>query len=152
MRIRRIALLVSLLLGGSLPLWAAGPPYQPPASSLADLKEFQGRWKVTLHKINGKRAVEMEEGPGFTFGRSKFRWRAPAAFYGDYWIDATTDPKRISMTFSQDDRSPLWKGIYRFEKDKITIVLGFDDYPKQFERAGEKGTKTLLLVLERVRP
>ena len=139
------------LFGLVLRVTAAAPPYNPPASSLADLREFKGRWKVTTYKADGKRDKSIEDAPGFEFYHTTFRWRNPVSIYGNYWIDPVADPKRISMTFTTEASAGVVRAIYRLEKDKITIVIG-DTHPKSFERAGEKDTETVLIVLERVRP
>ena len=134
-------------------------PATPVAPSLKEeTARFRGAWAVVKGEIEGERASDYEDGPGFVFGDGDFRWSMGLTIFGRYTLHPSLEPKGISLEWDNDSEAKApkivsMKGIYRHEGGRIELCLNDGGArPTSFENAGKKGTGTLLLVLERHKP
>lgn len=63
-------------------------------------------------------------------------------------VNPKTTPAELDLKGSEDGQEFASKGIYKLENGRLTICIG-DERPKIF--SGAKGSKTVLLVLERMK-
>ena len=135
---------------------------EPDALVAPSLKEeaarFRGAWAVVKGEIEGERASDYEDGPGFVFGDGDFRWGMGLTLFGRYTLHPSLEPKGITLEWDNDGEGDpkvvSMKGIYRHENNRIEVCLdsGIGKRPTSFENAGKKGSQTVLLVLERHKP
>jgi uncharacterized protein (TIGR03067 family) len=144
-------------------LLAAAPPQrggddvdpEPSTNPKAALRAIQGTWKVVKLEHNGK----ANKGPfreGFwVFKGKEITLRNESGkewFKGTFVLDLDQKTKTIDITWADGERKgKTQKGIYKIEKDTLTLSRGTDGRPKGFTDAGKVG-KPGLLTLERVKP
>jgi uncharacterized protein (TIGR03067 family) len=129
-------------------LVAAPPPKAEPAKEA--LAGLQGEWKQLEYTKNG---MKDECSNCFVIIKDNF-FTVREAGRNDvatFTIDPKADPKTIDLKVQEKDQVLSLKGIYKLEKDKLTICIGLADAerPKEFKSA--KGSKRGLFVLERVK-
>jgi uncharacterized protein (TIGR03067 family) len=121
------------------------------------LKELEGTYVIVGFEAKGLKLSEEELKK---FGRDEERL---VTIKGDtitarlgemddpatFTLDASKDPPRIDIVRTRDGKKEHNYGIYKLEKDLVTIcateMAGPDERPKEF-KAGEK---TILLVLRK---
>ena len=139
----------------------ADEPVAPAPSAKEEAARFRGAWAVVKGEIEGERASDYEDGPGFVFGEGDVRWSMGLTIFGRYTLHPSLEPKGITLEWeNESDRKGeaphivSMRGIYRHEDGRIEIcfMYGVGERPTGFEKAGKKGTGTLLLVLERNKP
>jgi RNA polymerase sigma factor (sigma-70 family) len=137
-----------------------GPPprevdARKPARS--DAERLRGTWVVESAKGNGEdRHAPGWVGETMTFDRDKVRF---AGFVGrdqEYRLDPGWDQKRIDFELTREvDGAPTQRwhlpAIYRFEGEKLHLVVGFthrDERPESFERT-DRGTPFVHVLLRK---
>ncbi|AMV29486.1 hypothetical protein VT84_34145 [Gemmata sp. SH-PL17] len=135
-------------------LVAAPVPPAPPVDPLKAAQQgFQGPWKVVAH---------IEEGEPW----DKEQAESAKLTVKDNVMSISTDGKNLAFAFTLDPKSEpcgidlvyqlenepgkTVKGIYKLEKDKLTICFATDgERPKEFHSA--VNSRTGVLILERVK-
>lgn len=120
-----------------------------------DLKSMQGTWVVvtaerdgdSLDRIKGNKLIVKDN--QFTIIGKNFELR------GHLTLDASASPKKLDMQHQEGAlRDKKWEGIYKLEKNKLTICYSEADSGK--ERPDEFATRSdqnrLLIVMERADP
>lgn len=120
-----------------------------------DLDKLQGAWVVIdaerdgqpLQRIKGNKLVI--KGNQFTIVTKC------AELKGDLTLDPSKTPRTIDFQHQEGmllDKS--WKGIYKFEDDKLTLCYAEADSGKDrpTEFATEDGSSRLLIVVQRKKP
>jgi uncharacterized protein (TIGR03067 family) len=134
--------LVAIALGSII---AAPVPKDAPKQT----ESFEGEWVLIAIVHEGKR-LDMK--PGVV----TFKDRVYTLSYGpdnpeNELVTFTFDPKANPMTidFTPQGENLVIKGIYKIEKDKLTICFGMDgtDRPKEFK--SEADSRTGLIIVER---
>jgi uncharacterized protein (TIGR03067 family) len=114
----------------------------PLHEQLRDRTALQGEWQVIEAEVSGERlpADQVIDEP-FSFSAGKMIFLGKEATYE---LDATVNPRRIDIRGRES-----WRvGIYKLEKDRLTICVGRpDDPPKQFKT--RPGAEETLLILKR---
>jgi RNA polymerase sigma factor (sigma-70 family) len=164
---------VGLVTGISLvPTAGAGPtsaakdaPKGPPPREAdvgkparSDAERFLGTWVVESALPNGEtRHVPGWVGERMTFERDKVRFAGFVGKEKEYKLDPGWDQKRIDFTLTYEvDGAPTQRwhmpGIYRFEGEKLHLVLGFTHRPERpdsFDRV-EQGMPFDHLILRKL--
>lgn len=122
-----------------------------PKDPVRDAREaLQGEWKLVQYIDQGKdRTKDREfrvhiEGNSLTIVTEKEKQLATLV------LDLKTEPKIIDLQWMDKGKERLNRGLYKLEKDKLTICIGHDgcERPKEFK--SEKDDDIALIVLERV--
>jgi uncharacterized protein (TIGR03067 family) len=148
-------LLVLVLVAASLaqPLWSPMLVVATPLEK-KDQDLIQGTWKVVKHEHDGKVRTE-----NFLGGTWVFKDNELTIVDGDkvrgkgtFVLDPDKKPKTIDIKGSDGQllKEKTIVGIYKIEKDTLTLSQGIDERPKEFTDAGKVG-KPGLLTLERVK-
>jgi uncharacterized protein (TIGR03067 family) len=90
----------------------------PAADPIADMKAFQGDWRLTTIEADGKR--DEPDGLKIAFKGDKILVNGEEKF--TFKIDPACNPKIIDVT-EIDDKDKTVEGIYRFDGKKLTICL-----------------------------
>ena len=120
-----------------------------------ELKKFEGTWKVKSFEFSGKKdgpPAEEREKMRMVFKGDKLTIKGTPR--GDHDVTVELDPSKkpahINLNPPKDEGGRVVKGIYKFEKDTLTICGNQgDDRPTEF--ALKDGTQIALLVLERIK-
>lgn len=125
---RSFYLAFSLSLGLAATAWGAAGP----ATGTSGSSQLQGEWQAVAAQRNGAPAPDLV-GHRLAFTKDRFRiMRDGTLLYGGtYTTDPSARPARID--FHQDEGAALrgeWRGIYRFEGDRLEIVDNADDVHK----------------------
>jgi uncharacterized protein (TIGR03067 family) len=116
---------LALLLLCSLPGLAAEPDPEPVSSTKAHLKKIQGTW-IAVRLIEKGVDVTKKEALNLVFVfkkdqitvSEKGRREKPAGFK----LDARKKPYTIDI-FPEQGRDDVVRGIYKFDKDELTIAF-----------------------------
>jgi uncharacterized protein (TIGR03067 family) len=141
-----MTLLVALALASAAPI--------PKADPLQEAKEnFQGEWKLVKY-VSGRAAEDPQDVAGKVVvkgDRVALHFRGDEA--GTFTLDPKADPPTIDITLDMKNlgKDVVVKGVYKLEKDKLTVCFGLNatDRPKAFKV--EAGTDTAMFVLERAK-
>jgi uncharacterized protein (TIGR03067 family) len=116
------------------------------------VESLQGEWKIASfnkggelvpqNELAGSKIVVAGEKMTITFNKKD----EPAAFK----VAPKADPPAIDIIPAKNEKNMVVKGIYKLEKDKLTICFGPDgaDRPAEFKAS----KKASVMVLERVKP
>jgi uncharacterized protein (TIGR03067 family) len=122
----------------------------------ADAKAMQGAWRVTHAEEEGKKVpLEKLNGIVITFKGNTLVMKVEGKgnIEGSFDLIPTTLPRQIDWIVKDE----LTAGIYKLEKDRLTIcvtsiqVLGFNNKKRPAEFATKEGSRTSLMVLEKVK-
>jgi uncharacterized protein (TIGR03067 family) len=127
----------------------------PKGDPLQEAKQnFQGEWKLV--KYESGRAVDDPKDvadANVVVKGDKMMVRYRGDVDATFTLDPKADPPTIDITPAMKNlgKDVVIKGIYKLEKDKLTICFGLNatDRPKEFKV--EPGTDTGMFVLERVK-
>ena len=130
-----------------LALAVAAPMPKQPAKK--DGPTLVGEWVVEA-VVKGGRPTKDDGGLEFTAdGKATLRERGKT-IEGTYTTDPKKDPAEVDITLEAGGMRLTLAGIFKFEKDALTLCMGLEGpRPKAFE-SGE-GTTTVLLTLKRVK-
>jgi uncharacterized protein (TIGR03067 family) len=111
---------------------------------------IQGAWRCVTLESKGK----VNKG-SFIGEKWEFKGKEVIVYHegevraqGTFVLDPETKPKTITITGTDGDlKGKTVSGIYRIEKNSLTLCNGFDERPKEFSGAG----KALLLTFERMK-
>lgn len=120
----------------------------------AAVKELQGEWQFVRIERNGQ-AVALEQ-----LRKSKITIVKQTLVWADNGKDETwffevnpaKTPREFDLIANDGDIALGVPGIYRLDKDRLSICLGFNDgckRPTTFKN--QTGTENLLMVLERAK-
>ena len=144
---------MTLLAALALPWFAAAPV--PKADPVQEAKQaVQGEWKLAAYSREGQPEDAAEIAKATFFVRGD---RMEITFRGDkesvtFALDPNASPPAIDFTQNRKDDKPLTiKGIYKLEKDRLTVcyVQEGSERPKEFASAPNSGSS--LFVLERAK-
>ena len=131
----KTALLKTALVGISGACLLAGAALAQDAA--ADLKEMAGTWKTVVHEAFGKPTpkdqIEKTSGKLIVEGDSyKVYFGKDFIDKGTIKLDASKTPRQIDIKTQNDE---IMKGIYKIEKDEMTVCVGQPgiDRPKEFK-------------------
>jgi uncharacterized protein (TIGR03067 family) len=139
----------TLLVG--LALAVAAPA--PKTAGKDETPSVVGEWMLETAHRAGK-IDKPPEGAGITFtadGKALFReGRRDRVEEGTYTVDPKKNPAEIGITPPAKEKAPTVLGIYKIEKDTLTLcmVLG-GQRPKTFEAPA--GSEVMLMTLKRVK-
>jgi uncharacterized protein (TIGR03067 family) len=137
---------------------------QPLVSAAADAPEkgeLEGRWKVVSMTSSGKVAADLAAVPGslgtlyIIVAKDKMYTASsnPMVFGGsqDFVLKTDVVPRQVDWAPAKDAKDKSF-GIYRLEKDKLTICVGqsAETRPKEFKLAREESQMLLELVRETI--
>jgi uncharacterized protein (TIGR03067 family) len=110
---------------------------EPQNGLSGDYRALQGRWVVMRNEIK-KQTTPGMHGRLFIFEGRTFRIDTDQGSEG-YSVDESTDPKSIDF---DDGRSPVIRGIYKLEKDKLVICTAApgEKRPTEFKTSVDTGT------------
>jgi uncharacterized protein (TIGR03067 family) len=127
----------------------------PKADPLQEAKQnFQGEWKMVKY-VSGRAAddpQEVTDGKMVVTG-DKLTVHFRGEERGTFTLDPKADPPTIDITMAMKNlgKDVVVKGIYKLEKDKLTVCFGLNATARPKEFKVEKGTDTAMFVLERVK-
>jgi uncharacterized protein (TIGR03067 family) len=96
------------------------PKLPPPASNKADLKAMQGKWTRTLLILAGT-TIRKARGAEVTVTITGDRMVYSPTDTWKLTLDAKAKPKRIDARGFPPHADTLFLGVYRLEKDKLTV-------------------------------
>jgi uncharacterized protein (TIGR03067 family) len=143
---------MNLLTAFALASFVAAP--EPKAEPAQDVKQvFQGEWKIVEYTKSGS-AEKKEE---LADAKIVVKGDRMAIHFGGkdreatFTVDPKADPPAIDLKPQKVGKEVIIKGIYKLEKDRITICTGVEgtDRPKEFKSVND--SRTELVVLERVK-
>jgi uncharacterized protein (TIGR03067 family) len=116
-------------------------------------ESFQGEWKMVEYIKEGFSKTEDELGDSkITVKGGKMTIRlAKADAEVLFTLDPTTDPTTIDLYLGEQNSQNLVMGIYKLEKDKLTICISFADKDRPKEFKSPKDSRIGMLVVERVK-
>lgn len=124
---------------------------EPTEAAKDELSKLQGRWKLVAVEANGM-ASEIEEPPVVLFKDRQVH--VNNVIEKTFTIDPTTEPHLIDFADASDnDKSQVLEGIYRFDGDKLHVCLFVGNPRKQrpTDFKTEAGDEKLTLILERLK-
>lgn len=125
-----------------------------PVPKEKDPDQIQGTWKVVKLEYNGKVNKEHFREGIWIFKDKEVTLRDANEkewFKGTFVLDADKTPMTIDITWSDGPlKGKVEKGIYKIEKDSLTLSRDTDKRPDGFTDAGKVG-KPSLLTFERVK-
>jgi uncharacterized protein (TIGR03067 family) len=131
----KTALVRTVLVGISAACLLAGAGLAQDAAS--DLKKMAGTWKTVVHEAFGKPTPKDEIDK--TAGKLIVEGDSYKVYFGKEFIDKGTikldagkTPRQIDIKTQNDE---IMKGIYKIEKDEMTVCVGRPgvDRPKEFK-------------------
>jgi uncharacterized protein (TIGR03067 family) len=110
-----------------------------------------GEWTVESVVKGGKPAPEDRDGAlEFTADGKAILKERSKTITGTYSSDAKKDPAEVDITLEEQGMRITLSGIYKFEKDTLTVCFAFQaERPKAFETP--EATMTVLLTLKRAK-
>jgi uncharacterized protein (TIGR03067 family) len=138
---------MSLLTALALTSFVAAPEPKADPAKVARAT-LQGEWKVTALSKGEASETELENLKVLIKADKLHFIRGEREEEIVFILDPKAEPSAIDIV---KDTNVFVKGIYKLEKDKLTICLGPNggDRPKEFKSAKEPETR--LMVLERVK-
>jgi uncharacterized protein (TIGR03067 family) len=136
-----------LLVGLAFAIAAPGPKEAPKK----DAPTLVGAWTVESVVKGGRPAPDDREG-GLEFtadGKSILRERGKN-IEGTYTSDSKKDPAELEITLEAGGMRVTLAGIFKFEKDTLTLCLAFDGKRPTVFESGE-ASPTVLLTLKRTK-
>lgn len=134
---------------------ALGAAAQEKNEIKTELKKFEGTWKIKSFDLTGKKEsvpAEEREKIRLTFAGEKLSFKGTPQRDRETTIelDPSKKPPHITIRPPKDEaKGETILGIYRFDKDTLTICGSPKERPTEF--ALTEGTQNGLLVLERVK-
>jgi uncharacterized protein (TIGR03067 family) len=120
----------------------------------AELKRFQGTWRVTSLQKDGKHEAVPKEAT-MVFRGNKFEMKGGEAGYGGtFTLDPLKRPRRIDTRVTQGENKVVQtQGIYEFQGDtlKIAWVEGKDMRPMAFLSKQGSGVRVITLKRDRAK-
>jgi uncharacterized protein (TIGR03067 family) len=116
-----------------------------------DLAKLQGTWRIESMEYNGEklRREQLKDGERVRIVGEKWITNDEE---GRFWIDPSKSPKTIDITSGYRMINQL--GIYRLERNRLTICMWGGDEPAKQQRpkafATAEGSPMILLVYQRV--
>lgn len=126
-----------------------------PALLTAELKLFQGNWRLVSHEAN-EHKKEIGKGGAWKLTVIGNEWKMTIGTdrNSTFKIDPVQSPKHIDRTFRHGDRptakKTTWPGIYQFEGDRLTICHATTGDKRPTEFATKRGNGVKVLIFERV--
>jgi uncharacterized protein (TIGR03067 family) len=120
-------------------------------------KALQGKWKLVGGERNGKAIPEGEVPAGTVTFDKEGRVTASVTDYemeGTVKFDLTKKPKTLEVTHTKGpDKDKKQFGIYKLEKDKLTVCVASPGKPEEERPASftTKDSEHVLFVFERVK-
>jgi uncharacterized protein (TIGR03067 family) len=130
-----------------------GAPVPKDAIAKPDQEALQGEWKVVEFVKDGSDRAKDEGDTKVVIKDNNFTVKEPTRDEpATFTIDPKANPKTIDIrVMEKGGKEVAVKGIYKLEKDKLTICYSFEDAARPKEFKSEANSKTGLLVLERVK-
>jgi uncharacterized protein (TIGR03067 family) len=122
-----------------------------------DLKVLAGKWKLVAGERGGEAIPEGDVPAGTVTFDKDGRVTASVADYeseGTIKLDPTKKPKTMDITHTKGpDKDKQQFGIYKLEKDKLTICVAHPGKPVEDRPTGftTKDSDHVLFVFERVK-
>jgi uncharacterized protein (TIGR03067 family) len=124
------------------------------AGNAAEMKKFDGKWKVTRLETEGQQ-VGSDDVPALSLkfeGAELVYDSGEGEKKGTYKIDPEKTPKEIDISHkSPTGEDETLKGIYKFEDKKLILCLpvpGAGDVGRPSEFKTVTGSKLILITLE----
>jgi uncharacterized protein (TIGR03067 family) len=137
-----IAVVVTLILLAA-PIQADDPPKKPE-------EILRGEWKfLSFTKLNRENPKLVEKGKVVVAdGKFTIRFEDQDDTL-DFWLDPKADPPAIDFKSPKGGDKFTIRGIYKLEKDKLTICFGIENSARPTEF--KPGKDNSVMVLERVK-
>src|SRR4051812_31210795 len=151
----RVATLMLCLFAVTAPALAADEGKEKKDSKVdsTDQALIQGPWRVVKRVKNGEAEDVKEQPVTLTFAGSALTQSQGSTgrkTEGTFTIDASTSPKRITMTGKDGAHAgATFEGIYELTGDTLKIAYGVGDKAKTAPKDFTGGEGSGLLVLER---
>lgn len=118
----------------------------------SDRQLFQGTWRIILAEREGKPANDEVDRVRYLFSDGKLLIIDDDKTIVDatFELDAARKPKQLTIVAIVEGNAETVKGIYRFEKDHLTLCFAMpgEARPKAFFTG--KGDGNSILIFERV--
>ena len=105
--------------------------------------ELQGTWKTTRMVTAGKETPDdrIRKDVTVTFEGDKMitQRKGKVLATWTYKVDATKDPKQLTITMGEPGKEKDYYEIYKVEGDTLTTCSGARDFPKEFTLNTEQG-------------
>jgi uncharacterized protein (TIGR03067 family) len=118
-----------------------------------ELKRLEGTWQLLKAVDEGKAAPEEEVKNGrMVFTGDKLTLKTSKGTYDlRFTLDPSKDPQHITIHSGKGEDEKVSQGIYKLEKDQLTICVTKGRGPRPTTFASTRKLPTILFVLERVK-
>jgi uncharacterized protein (TIGR03067 family) len=119
-----------------------------------DQDKFQGDWKIVSVSAAGMDPENKDQLVGLELA---FRGGKVSVepFELEFQLDASKDPREIDFTIlkspNEGEKGKEVPGVYKREGDKLTVHFSYPGGPRPADFECKQGTRTTLVVLERVK-
>jgi uncharacterized protein (TIGR03067 family) len=126
---------------------------QKDGADAKELEKFQGKWATAAVTVDGKK--EDEDKDRFLVikdAKATFLYKDSERGSGSIKVDPGKSPGHIDFTYEDGPaKGTTLKGIYKFEKETLTVCYGGIGKDRPTEFASKAGSESILVVQKKAK-